>query len=165
MERQLRGLRVTTAIDDDLPPVPIDAILIQQVLTNLLDNAQKFTPPGGRIELGAKRSGNALAVEVADSGPGIPTGELDRIFEKFYRATRSQGGDAHGGSGSGIGLAIARGIVVLHGGQIVAENRPGGGAVFRFTLPLGDVASSAPADDAERLAPEPAATAEGRARR
>jgi len=131
LERDLRDHPVRTHITDDLPPAPIDGLLIQQVLANLLDNAAKFSPPGSAIEVAARRSEKELIVEVADSGPGIPPGKEQQIFEKFYRV------DPNGRLGSGIGLAICRGIVVLHGGRIIAENRADGGAVFRFTLPLG----------------------------
>jgi two-component system sensor histidine kinase KdpD len=130
MERQLRDRAVTTTIEDDLPPVPIDGILIQQVLVNLLDNADRYSPEGAPIDLSALLREDKLVVEVADRGPGLPPGLEKQVFEKFYRAPQARAG------GSGIGLAICRGIIVLHGGEIAAENRPGGGAVFRFTLPL-----------------------------
>jgi two-component system sensor histidine kinase KdpD len=130
MERHLREHAIVTSLVPDLPPVPIDGILIQQVLINLLDNAAKFAPPGTAIELRAKLAGSAIALEVADCGPGIPTGEETRVFQRFYAA------DKDGRSGSGIGLAICRGIIELHGGQIIAENQASGGACFRFTLPL-----------------------------
>ncbi len=130
MERQLAEHPVETQIADDLPPVPIDGLLIQQVLVNLLDNAIKFAPPNVPIELRSYQTGSDLVVEVADRGPGLPPGEEIRVFDKFYRVNgQSQ-------SGSGIGLAICRGIVELHGGRIVVENRSEGGAVFRFTLPI-----------------------------
>lgn len=131
MERQLREHPAATTIDDDLPPVPIDGVLIQQVLVNLMDNAEKFSPPGAAIEVRASRRDDHLAVEVADRGPGVPESETTKIFDKFYQTAATTR------RGSGIGLAICRGIVVLHGGEIVAENRPGGGALFRFTLPFG----------------------------
>jgi two-component system sensor histidine kinase KdpD len=129
LERQLRGHPVTTRLPAELPPVPIDGLLIQQVLTNLLDNAAKYAPAGTPIELSASASGTALTVEVADRGQGIKPGEEERIFDKFFRS-------GHVGSGAGLGLPICRGIIELHGGKIWAENRPEGGAVFRFTLPL-----------------------------
>jgi two-component system sensor histidine kinase KdpD len=130
MDRQLAGHPVETHLPGDLPPVPIDGLLVQQVLVNLLDNAVKFSPPGGAIELSAAHEGPDLVVAVADRGPGLPAGKEQQVFEKFFRGE----GQAH--TGSGIGLAICRGIVELHGGRITAENRPGGGSVFRFTLPL-----------------------------
>ncbi len=132
MERQLRNHPVQTTVPVDLPPVPIDEILIQQVLINLLDNAAKFAPAGTPIELSVTSSETALVVEVADHGPGIPLGQEQRLFEKFVQA------DQHKRSGSGLGLAICKGVVELHGGRIEAANRIDAdcGAVFRFTLPL-----------------------------
>jgi two-component system sensor histidine kinase KdpD len=132
LERELSDHPVTTHIIDDLPALPIDGLLIQQVLMNLLDNAVKFSPAGSPIDLGVGRLANELVVEIADRGPGIPAGKEQQIFEKFYRV------DGHSRAGSGIGLAICRGVVGLHGGRIIAENRHGGGAVFRFTLPLAE---------------------------
>jgi two-component system, OmpR family, sensor histidine kinase KdpD len=133
MDRILRDHHVDVKIDDGLPPVAIDGLLIQQVLTNLLDNAAKFSPPGSTIDLMCRRSLNELVIEVADRGMGVPAKETPRIFEKFYRA------EGHSRPGSGIGLAICRGIVELHGGRISAENRTGGGTIFRVTLPLGEL--------------------------
>jgi len=130
---RLGGHQVVTNVPSDLPPVLIDGLLIEQVLINLVENALEFAPEGTPIEISARAAPQAVTVEVADRGPGIPSGEESRIFEKFYR-TREQ---APGG-GAGLGLTISRGIVTAHGGRIWAENRPGGGAVFRFTLPLGD---------------------------
>jgi two-component system sensor histidine kinase KdpD len=130
---RLGGRQVVTNVPSDLPPVLIDGLLIEQVLINLVENALEFAPEGTSIEISARAAPQAVTVEVADRGPGIPSGEESRIFEKFYR-TREQ---APGG-GAGLGLTISRGIVTAHGGRIWAENRPGGGAVFRFTLPLGD---------------------------
>jgi len=130
---RLGGHQVVTNVPPGLPPVLIDGLLIEQVLINLVENALEFAPEGTPIEISARAGPQAVTVEVADQGPGIPAGEESRIFEKFYR-TREQ---APGG-GAGLGLTISRGIVTAHGGRIWAENRPGGGAVFRFTLPLGD---------------------------
>jgi len=87
---------------------------------------------GTPIEVSAAVEGDVLVIEVADRGPGVAPADLDRLFEKFFRA-----GEAAGRPGAGLGLAISRGIVRLHGGEIRAGNRPGGGAVFRFWLPLG----------------------------
>ena len=117
-------------IPPDLPLVPVDGVLIQQVLINLVENAIKFTPPGGRIALSATAMENDVLVEVADRGPGIAPGDEQHIFDKFYRGHSLPGG------GVGLGLTICRGIIHAHGGRIWAENRLGGGAAFRFTLPL-----------------------------
>jgi two-component system sensor histidine kinase KdpD len=97
-----------------------------------LDNAIRYSPSGSEIELSAtKKNGNVL-IEVADRGPGLSDDELTHVFDKFYRAPshRSKGG-------VGLGLTVCRGIVQAHGGRIWAQNRPGGGAVFQFTLPIG----------------------------
>lgn len=131
LSRQLSRVEFTTHFDPDLPLVPLDDLLIQQVLMNLLENALRFTPPGGSIELNARADGQELTIEVADRGPGLKPGEEQRVFDKFYRGDRSR---SH--HGAGLGLTICRGIVELHGGRISAENRSGGGALFRFTLPL-----------------------------
>ncbi len=130
LQRQLRDHPVETHLPPDLPPAKIDGLLIQQVLVNLLDNAAKFAPAGTPIELNAFQREKELVVEVADRGPGIPAGEEQRIFDKFYRV------DGQARTGTGIGLSICRGIIELHHGKITAENRHGGGAVFRFSLPL-----------------------------
>ncbi len=130
MERELRDHRIETHLPPDLPPVMIDSLLIQQVLTNLVDNAVKFSGPLTPIMLSAYQKENDLILEVADRGPGFPPGEEKRIFEKFYRV------EGQSRIGTGIGLAICRGIVELHHGTITAENRSGGGALFRFSLPL-----------------------------
>lgn len=130
MERQLRDHAVQTDLPSDLPPVRIDGLLIQQVFVNLLDNAAKFSPSGTPIELRAFQKPNELVIEILDRGKGIPVGEETHLFEKFYRV------EGESRAGTGIGLAICRGIVELHHGTIQAENRAGSGTVFRFTLPL-----------------------------
>ena len=130
MERPLRGRKVVTRVPEDLPLVPIDDVLIEQVFINLLENAVKYTPSGSEIELTARVDDGAVTVGVADRGTGIPPEDQARLFEKFYR------GRSTASHGAGLGLAICRGIVEAHGGRIWAENRPGGGSVFQFTLPL-----------------------------
>jgi two-component system sensor histidine kinase KdpD len=131
LEAQLHERPLTTHFPADLLLVPLDSVLIEQVLINLLDNAVKYTPPGSPIALTAWATEEAVTVEVADQGPGLPPGEEQRIFDKFYRVQRPPMP-----SGSGLGLTICRGLVEAHGGQMWAENRPGGGTVLRFTLPL-----------------------------
>ena len=130
LDRRLCGRRVTVMVPDDLPLVHIDDVLIEQVLTNLLDNAVEYTPPGSAIEIIARRTGEVLEVQVADNGPGLPPGTEERVFQKFFRA-----GSATNRRGIGLGLAICRGIVEAHGGTISVERRPSGGARFRFVLP------------------------------
>jgi two-component system sensor histidine kinase KdpD len=104
------------------------------VFINLLENAVKYTPPGTLIEIGASATDGEITVEVADRGPGLPPGDVERAFEKFYR------GAPDVARGAGLGLAICRAIVEAHGGRIWAENRVGGGVAFRFTLPIGGTA-------------------------
>jgi two-component system sensor histidine kinase KdpD len=135
---------VTTRIPAELPLVPMDDVLIEQVLINLIDNAIKYTPPGTPIELSAEDTDGAVMVEVADRGPGLPPGQERLIFEKFHRTD-----PAPAARGAGLGLAICRGIVRAHGGRIWAENRPGGGVAMRFALPVKD----APPALAEPLKP------------
>ncbi|MDE2485123.1 MAG: two-component system sensor histidine kinase KdbD, partial [candidate division NC10 bacterium] len=130
LAKLLRDRPVTTSLLADLPLVPIDDVLIEQVLINLLDNAVKHTPDGGLLEITAWAHDGTVTVEVADRGPGLPPGDEERVFEKFYR------GPGLTSRGSGLGLAICRGIVEAHGGRIWAENRPGGGVSFRFIIPL-----------------------------
>src|SRR5205814_4885651 len=139
--KRLANRRVTTQVPPDLPLVAIDDVLIEQVLVNLLDNAIKYTPPESPIRIIATATDQAVTVEVADHGPGLPRGEEDKVFEKFYR------GQPAGGRGAGLGLAICQGIVKAHGGRIWAQNLPEGGVSFLFTLPLGEKPpASVPAD-------------------
>jgi two-component system sensor histidine kinase KdpD len=132
LEDRLTQHPVETCLPESLPLVPIDELLIEHVFINLLENAIKHTPPGTRVSISAWRENGAVVVEVADRGPGIPPGEEDAVFEKFYRADHG----SSPGSGSGLGLTICRGIVSAHGGRIWAERGMGQGASFRFTLPL-----------------------------
>lgn len=114
-----------------LPKIPFDRVFIQEVLINLLDNAIKFTPPETLIEISAVVEKDKVIISIADRGPGIVPDEVNKLFEKFYRGrllTTERG--------IGLGLAICRSIVTAHGGEIWAENRPGGGAIFRFSLPI-----------------------------
>ena len=131
LEEPLADRAVNIRLPADLPFVPIDSVLLEQVFINLLENAIKYTPAHSPIDLSAAQDGAAIVIEVADRGPGLPPGDEQRIFEKFYRARAPQNG-----SGVGLGLTICRGIVEAHGGRIGAENRSGGGAAFRFTLPI-----------------------------
>jgi two-component system sensor histidine kinase KdpD len=139
--KQLGDRRVDTNVPSDLPLVPIDDVLIEQVLVNLLDNAIKYTPSQSPIRVIATATDEAVTVEVADHGPGLPRGAEDKVFEKFYRAVPTEG------RGAGLGLAICQGIVTAHGGHIWAQNLPEGGVAFLFTLPLaGTPPAAVPAD-------------------
>ena len=131
LEAPLHERPLTTHLPAGLLLVPLDGVLIEQVLINVLDNALKYTPPGSPIALSAWTTEDAVTVEVADRGPGLPPGEEQRIVDKFYRVPRTAMP-----SGTGLGLTICRGMVEAHGGRIWAENRPGGGTAVRFTLPL-----------------------------
>ena len=125
--------RVEVEIAPGLPLVEFDAALIERVLYNLLENASKYTPAGSTVTVAAEAASGDLLVTVTDNGPGVPTGREQTIFEKFTRGV-SESTTA----GIGLGLAIARAIVEAHHGHIRAENVPGGGARFAFTLPLGE---------------------------
>jgi two-component system, OmpR family, sensor histidine kinase KdpD len=149
LEERLRGHPVAARLPSDLPLVPIDELLIEQVFLNLLENAARYTQPGTPVEITARPENGFVVVEVADCGPGVPPGDEAAVFGRFYRAAGADWADA--GAGSGLGLTICRGIVTAHGGRIWLENRPGGGASVRFTLPLvGPPVEAVPAELAER---------------
>ena len=134
MADKLKNNRVTVDLADDLPLVPMDFVLMTRVFINLVDNAHKYSAPGTPIEISATSNTNRLELKVADRGIGIPPEELARVFEKFYRVRRSDGA-----GGTGLGLSICRGIVELHGGQVWASNRLGGGTVVTISLPVDPV--------------------------
>jgi two-component system sensor histidine kinase KdpD len=131
LDDRLTSHPVSASLPPDLPLVPIDDLLIEQVFINLLENAAKYTPPGTPITVSARAEDGAVIVEVADEGPGVPRGQEENVFRKFYRVPA---GAASGGSG--LGLTICRGIVAAHGGRIWVAAGATGGAAFRFTLPL-----------------------------
>ena len=126
------GHRLTTAVEPDLPPVWLDYVEIAQVLMNLGENALKYTLPGTSIRISARRSAGSIEFAVNDEGPGIPEEKLPRLFEKFYRAE-----EQNRVPGTGIGLAISKGLVEAHGGTISLESRVGVGTTVRFTIPIG----------------------------
>ena len=145
------GLTLKVELPDALPPVLADVERAQQVITNLVHNALKFTPSGGTVTVTARLSDEKpdwlpgyvhetppaatadqmILVQVCDTGVGIPAHDLPRIFERFYKADR-----ARSGGGTGLGLAIAKHIVQAHGGRISAASREGEGSTFSFTLPV-----------------------------
>jgi two-component system sensor histidine kinase KdpD len=136
-----RDVRVTA--EPDLPLVPMDFALVTQALINVLDNAIRYSPAPSPIEVGARLAGDELQIRVEDRGPGVPPGDVSRIFDKFYRIRHD--GSEHG---AGLGLAISHMIIYAHGGRIWAANRPEGGAVVTFAVPLR---RSQPAEREERL--------------
>jgi two-component system sensor histidine kinase KdpD len=131
LEQPLREHPLRVALDPELPLINCDAVLIERVLVNLLENATKYTPPGTAIGVTANAEADRLTVEVWDEGPGLPAGQEQVLFEKFAR-----GQTESAVPGVGLGLAICRAIIEAHGGQIRAENRAAGGARFAFALPL-----------------------------
>lgn len=128
----LNGRPIVVDVAEDLPFVPMAIVQIDQVLTNLLENAIKYAPPGTPIAISAVLVEDALQVSIADQGPGIPAAERERIFDKFYRLTEPE----TAAGGAGLGLAICKFWVEAHGGRIWSHPRPGGGVIFTFTLPL-----------------------------
>jgi two-component system sensor histidine kinase KdpD len=125
-----RRLRVRASAN--LPHPRIDPVRIEQVVRNLIDNAVKFSPPTGTIDLSAAHQEDAIVVAVRDDGPGVPPEYHHRVFERFFRVEREGSTVA----GAGLGLAICKRFVELHGGWIELDSRPGNGATFRFALPL-----------------------------
>ncbi len=147
MRSLIQGRTINKQVPDNLPPVKVDPLLIEQVLVNLLENAIRYTPAKSPIDISVKVSREDLLITVADRGPGIPLPDTERIFEKFYQVKRgtsldeeqalSEPGPTSPNEGSGLGLAVCRGFVEAHDGQIWMENREDGGAKFQFTLPIG----------------------------
>lgn len=147
MEERLAAHPVATDLPRDLPMVPIDELLIEQVFVNLLENAVRYTPPGTPIEISARHDGECIIVEVADRGPGVRHGDEEAVFERFHRGTDASSADA--GAGAGLGLTICRGIVRAHGGQITLASRAGGGTTIHFTLPWSAMPEPALAAEAD----------------
>jgi len=128
-----RGETIVCEVPAGLPPICGDHDRILQLFGNLIGNAVKFTPDGGRISVGGRRDGSVIEYRVKDSGPGIPERDLPHVFERYWQAKKT----AH--LGAGLGLAIAKGIAESHGGSISVANSPEGGAVFSFTIPIAGV--------------------------
>ncbi|MGZ5277107.1 MAG: two-component system sensor histidine kinase KdpD [Caldimonas sp.] len=152
--RLLTPRTISTALAAGLPLVECDAVLIERVIVNLLENAAKYTPPSASVRISARAEDGLMHVAVADDGPGIRAGQEEAIFEKFTRGARESSV-----AGVGLGLAICKAIVEAHGGTIAAANAPGGGAVFSFTLPLGTAPALDAEDDSPGAAVEPTASA------
>jgi two-component system, OmpR family, sensor histidine kinase KdpD len=131
VDKLLRGRIVTTAIPGNLPLIRVDEVLVEEVFTNILENAAKYTPSGTPVEISAVETDQKVIIMVCDNGSGFTPGHEERVFEKFFR------GQTEGVRGAGLGLAICRSIVQLHQGRISAANRPGGGAMVTIELPIG----------------------------
>ena len=144
LERSFAKYQIKIALDENLPLVNIDSVLMERVIYNLLENTVKYTPPGSEVEIGARATERSIDIWVDDNGPGLPEGKEEMIFKKFER------GQPEGTTrGVGLGLAICRAIVEAHGGEIHAENRPQGGARFVFSLPKGNPPQLDMDDEAE----------------
>jgi len=131
LQKRLEGRLVTVKLPPGIPMIYVDAVMIEQVLINLLENVLRYTPERSPVEIMAEASSFAVEISVADRGPGIPKGSENKLFEKFYRVQREAAQ-----SGVGLGLTICRAIIEAHGGTIQAQNRSTGGAVFSFIIPL-----------------------------
>ena len=123
--------QILVRVPEGTPLVPMDFVLIVQVLTNLIDNSLKYSLEDTIIEIEVRLIQGMIQVQISDRGVGIPPNDLENIFDKFYRVQRPENI-----SGTGLGLSISKGIVEAHGGRIWAENRYGGGTTVTFTLPL-----------------------------
>jgi two-component system sensor histidine kinase KdpD len=139
VERYAGERRLEVRVEPDVPLVRLDAVLAEQAIVNLLENAVRHGGRDGCVSIAVRREGESAVVEVSDDGPGFPPEDAERIFDKFYRAA--------GGPGAGLGLAIARAIVTAHGGEIRAEPREPHGARFVFTLPLAGTPPPPPAEE------------------
>jgi two-component system sensor histidine kinase KdpD len=141
-EARLTQLRISVDLPADLPLILVEATLIVQILSNLLENAAKYTPPGTTITIGAGVFNACVKLTVADDGPGLPEGDPEQLFEKFQRG-RSESNIV----GVGLGLAICRAAARLHGGDIHATNNAAGGARFEITLPIAAPGDAPPATE------------------
>jgi len=131
-----KDIKVETKVPANLPLAAADSVRVTQVITNILENAIKFSPPGGLVEISALKNEPYIQVQVTDYGIGIPPAALPLIFDRFFQA---QTGDAGESGGFGLGLAISREIVDIHGGPIWVKNEPGEGSTFFFTVPISSV--------------------------
>lgn len=131
MEQRIGDRVVDVLIPENLPLVPMDMVLMTQVLVNILDNSHKYAPADSRIEIHAHEEQKWMVIDLLDQGPGIPTHDLTKVFDKFYRIPVPEGA-----GGTGLGLSICKGIVEAHCGRIYAENRDSGGLKVTIKLPL-----------------------------
>ena len=124
-----RKIKLDVNVEQGLPKVSADTERVQQVISNLVGNAIKFTPSGGSIAISAHREGSDVVFSVADTGSGIAPDQLPKVFDRYWQSTRTDR------QGAGLGLAIAKGIVEAHGGEIRIESKPGEGTRVEFSLP------------------------------
>ncbi|HXG35668.1 MAG TPA: ATP-binding protein, partial [Dehalococcoidia bacterium] len=130
-QAERRSVQLTVEAQDGLPPLIGDAVRLERVVVNLVHNAIKFTPEGGSVHVSSRGDSQVVTLQVSDTGQGIDPQDLPRIFERFYKVDR-----ARGGSGTGLGLAVAKHIVEAHGGQISADSQLGRGSTFTIKLPV-----------------------------
>lgn len=131
MQAMDKGLKISADIPDGLPKVSGDKDRIEQVVVNLLDNAIKYTPTGGRVRVAACAKNKAVQVDITDTGIGIPAEDMPRIFERFYRVDKARSREL---GGTGLGLAIVKHIINAHNGKLNVESKPGKGSTFSFSL-------------------------------
>jgi two-component system sensor histidine kinase KdpD len=136
MRNQLDRVKVELQIPEELPEIAADPMQLDQVLTNLVENAARHSPPGGAVRIHIVREGEAVRVRVSDEGPGIPLAQREKVFEPFYR-----GREEPERPGSGLGLSIARAVVTAHGGRIWVEETGGGGTALVLDLPIEEAAA------------------------
>jgi signal transduction histidine kinase len=136
-QAERRSITLQGHVEPDIDPVLMAPEKIQRVLDNLLGNALRHTPPGGTVTLQAWRAGDTIHVEIEDTGEGIAAEDLAHVFDSFFRGEKSRSRDDQGLRGAGLGLAIAKGLVEAHGGQISVRSEHGKGSCFSFTLPRG----------------------------
>lgn len=132
MQARTKGIELLNKILDDTPSLKADPAKLNQILSNLIDNAVKYTPEGGKVWIRCQKGERGFCIEVEDTGPGIPTKEQERVFERFYRVDKARSRDS---GGSGLGLAIVKHLVGLHGGDIAVESQPGQGSRFKISFP------------------------------
>jgi two-component system sensor histidine kinase KdpD len=148
VRRAARAHRIETAVGEETPSVFADGRALAEALYVIVENAVRYSPAGTRVRVGASEADAGVVLTVEDEGPGIPPALRERVFEKFFRAAPDAETSAEHPSGSGMGLAIARGIVEAHGGRVWADAGPGGrGTTFRVWLPIGDEDGRAAARD------------------
>jgi two-component system sensor histidine kinase KdpD len=150
LERQLEGRTVQTRLHDGVPLVFVDPVLLELVVVNLIENVLRHAGPASPIEIAARLEEDVVLIQVADRGPGVPPGDEEKVFEKFYRSSGAKPGDG----GTGLGLTICRAIVAAHDGRMWLSNRTDGGAIVSFTLPVGSEARALESPPSERALEE-----------